>query len=168
MANDPFGTGETADQWDSARRPRPPARTSSSARRAQRRRAHRRRPRLQCNYLASDFQALARDSARVPAAVEYVGGSVTSPGLVKGEAEVRAAEPWNVQYDGAAHGYGLMALDAGAAVTEYRRSDLTSALGPTVAFERFTQPSGRQPRDAGDARAARQALSRPRGLKPRP
>jgi phosphodiesterase/alkaline phosphatase D-like protein len=143
MANDPFGTGDTADQWDSA--PADRARLLEELERSGLRNvlvltgdAHV----FMCNYLASDFQALGRDPARVPAAVEYVGGSVTSPGLVKAEAEVQAAEPWNVQYEGAAHGYAVMALDGAGAVTEYRRSDLSSPLGPTIAFERFTQPSG--------------------------
>jgi hypothetical protein len=35
-----------------------------------------------------------------------------------------------------------MTLDAAQAVTEYRRSDVTSPTGATTAFERFTQPSG--------------------------
>jgi hypothetical protein len=36
----------------------------------------------------------------------------------------------------------VVALDGAQAVTEYRRTDITSPTGATTAFERFTQPSG--------------------------
>jgi hypothetical protein len=105
-----------------------------------------------CNYLASDFQAFRGDPNHTPAAVEYVGGSVTSPGQIRTEAEVQAAEPWNRQYNGRDHGYAVMSLDAQNLVTEYRRSDLSSEQGATVAFERFTQA-------AGGNRVARETLA---------
>ena len=94
-----------------------------------------------CNVLASDFAALGDGRAR-PCAVEYVGGSVTSRGIEKPEAQVRARSPWNRQYNGGAHGYALLQLDAQQLVTEYRQSDLSSAAGGTWVLERFTQPAG--------------------------
>jgi alkaline phosphatase D len=143
ISSDPFGTGETADQWDGA--PEDRARLLGEIERAGLRNvvfltgdAHV----FMCNHLAADFQTFRTDPNRVPAAVEYVGGSVTSPGLEKSEAEVQAAEPWNVQYNGRDHGYALMTVDAGQIVTEYRRSDLGSPAGATTAFERFLQPNG--------------------------
>jgi alkaline phosphatase D len=143
VSSDPFGTGERADQWDGA--PDDRVRLLSAIEQAGVRNvvfitgdAHV----FMCNLLASDFQALASQPDRVPAGVEYVGGSVTSPGLLKTEAEIQAAEPWNRQYDGRDHGYAVMSIDPAQLVTEYRRSDLTTPQGGTVPFERFTQPSG--------------------------
>ena len=92
-----------------------------------------------CNLLASDFPALGTGTMR-PSAVEYVGGSVTSPGFDAPEATVQAASPWNRQYNGREHGYALMALDGAQLVTEYRRSDVTTPAGVTLPLERFTQP----------------------------
>ena len=94
------------------------------------------------NLLGSDFRALGDGSTRKPAATEYVTGSVTSAGLDLDEASVRAEAPWNKQYNGRDHGYGLFAFDAQQLVTEFRRSDIYSPQGPTAAFERFTQPAG--------------------------
>ena len=95
-----------------------------------------------CNLLASDFEALGDGSASTPAAVEYVGGSVTSPGTDRPEADVQAKSPWNRQYNGRDHGYALLSIDGEKLVTEYRRSDLGSQHGATEPFERFTQPAG--------------------------
>jgi alkaline phosphatase D len=154
VASDPFGTGERADQWDGALEDR--VRLLSAIEQAGIRNvvfltgdAHV----FMCNYLATDFQAFAKaPDTQLPAGVEYVGGSVTSPGLVKSEAEIQAAEPWNREYNGRDHGYAVMQVEAGQLVTEYRRSDLTVPSGATQAFERFTQPSGAN-------RVAREVLS---------
>ncbi len=94
-----------------------------------------------CNLLASNFTALG-DGTAAPSAVEYVGGSVTSPGYAASEAEVQAQSPWNRQYNGRDHGYALVALDGTQLVTEYRRSDISTPAGVTEPFERFTQPAG--------------------------
>ena len=85
---------------------------------------------------------VASDPASVPSAIEYVCGSVTSPGADRPEAEVRARNPWTRQYNARDHGYGLAALDDGRLVVEYRRSDIARPDGLTVPFERFTQPAG--------------------------
>jgi alkaline phosphatase D len=94
-----------------------------------------------CNVLASDFAALGDGRAR-PSAVEYVGGSVTSPGREQPESSVQAVSPWNRQYNGSAHGYALLQLDRGQVVTEYRQSDLSAPTGGTRVLERFVQPAG--------------------------
>jgi alkaline phosphatase D len=94
------------------------------------------------NLLASDFASLGDGSARKPAAVEYVGGSVTSPGRERPEAEVQADAPWNRQYNGTLHGYAALDLAPDRLVAEYRSSDLTVPFGGTAAFERFVQPAG--------------------------
>ena len=95
-----------------------------------------------CNLLASDFGRLG-DGTQVPAAaVEYVGGSVTTEGFDRPEAEVQAGAPWTRQYNGRDHGYALMALDDTKLVTEYRRSDISQPAGATQTFERFTQNAG--------------------------
>ena len=94
-----------------------------------------------CNSLASDFDALG-DGAVRPSAVEYIGGSVTSPGLVKPESEIRATTPWNRQYNGSFHGYSLLQADLANLVMEYRYSDITVPTGGTSLLERFTQPAG--------------------------
>ncbi len=85
---------------------------------------------------------VASDPAAAPSAIEYVCGSVTSPGADRPEPEVRARNPWTRQYNGRDHGYGLAALDDAQLVVEYRRSDITRPDGLTVPFERFTQPAG--------------------------
>ncbi|MGI8622940.1 MAG: alkaline phosphatase D family protein [Solirubrobacteraceae bacterium] len=143
VANDPFGTGESRDQWDGY--PADRVRLLGEIERAGIRDvvfltgdAHV----FLCSLLASDFPALARDPTRVPAGVEYVGGSVTSPGLDNPELEARTDAPWIQQYNGRDHGYALLAADGSNLVTEYRRSDLTSPAGSTTAFERFVQPAG--------------------------
>jgi alkaline phosphatase D len=94
-----------------------------------------------CNALASDFEALGEGTAR-PSAVEYIGGSVTSPGLVRPEAEIRAEAPWNRQYNGSFRGYSVFTVDPANLVMEYRYSDVTVPTGGTLLLERFTQPSG--------------------------
>jgi alkaline phosphatase D len=95
-----------------------------------------------CSLLGTDFEAVASDPSRVPAGVEYIGGAVTSPGTIRSESEARANSPWIQEYNGRDKGYAIFAADANDLVTEYRRSDLTSPTGVTVAFERFTQPAG--------------------------
>jgi phosphodiesterase/alkaline phosphatase D-like protein len=94
------------------------------------------------NLLAADFETFQSDPGRRPAAVEYVCGSVTSPGTDRGEADVQERNPWNRQYNGREHGYAHVSADQSRLVTEYRRSDLLSPTGATVPFERFVQPAG--------------------------
>jgi alkaline phosphatase D len=94
-----------------------------------------------CSAVASDFEALGEGRVR-SAAVEYVGGSVTSPGLVVPEAEVRAAAPWTRQYNGSFHGYAMFTADPANLVMEYRYSDIAIPTGGTLPLERFTQAAG--------------------------
>jgi alkaline phosphatase D len=94
------------------------------------------------NLLASDFETFRNDPSRRPAAVEYVGGSVTTPGGDRVESEVQAKNPWNRQYNGASHGYALLGASGAQLVTEYRRSDVLDPNGATAPFERFVQPDG--------------------------
>ena len=94
-----------------------------------------------CNSVASNFEALGDGTAR-PSAVEYVGGSVTSPGLVKPENDVRVESPWVRQYNGSFHGYAIFTADPANLVMEYRYSDISNPAGGTSLLERFTQPSG--------------------------
>jgi len=85
---------------------------------------------------------VASNPAATPSAIEYVAGSVTSPGADRPEADVQSRNPWTRQYNGRDHGYALAAFEDGRLVTEFRRSDITRADGLTVPFERFTQPAG--------------------------
>jgi alkaline phosphatase D len=140
---DPFGTGEAVDQWDGF--PADRAKLLGAIEAAGLRDvvfltgdAHV----FLCSLLGTDFAKAASDPATVPAAVEYVGGSVTSPGAVRPESEARTDAPWIQQYNGADHGYALLGAGDEALVTEFRRSDLTSPDGATQWFERFTQPAG--------------------------
>jgi alkaline phosphatase D len=94
------------------------------------------------NVLASDFETFRSDPSRRPAAVEYLGGSVTTPGSDRVESEVQAKNPWNRQYNGANHGYALLSAAGAQLVTEYRRSDILDPNGPTAPFERFVQADG--------------------------
>jgi phosphodiesterase/alkaline phosphatase D-like protein len=94
------------------------------------------------NLLASDFAALGDGSSRKPAAVEYVAGSITSPGVPLAEPALQAQAPWNKQYDGVQHGYATLDLDPHRMATEYLTSAYLVPGGPTATFERFTQPAG--------------------------
>lgn len=112
------------------------------------------------NLLASDFAALGSGSSRKPAATEYVGGSITTPGIDQPEQAVQARNPWNKQYDGRQHGYAHLDMDAARLVTDYRTTAYLVPDGPTASFERFTQPAGtnqiqRQRLPHGRARVAR-------------
>jgi alkaline phosphatase D len=93
------------------------------------------------NVLASDPEVFRSDPAHPPSAVEYVAGSITTPGGDRVESEVQARNPWNRLFNSLDHGYALVSAGADL-VTEYRRSDILNPQGGTVAFERFTQPAG--------------------------
>ena len=95
------------------------------------------------NLLSSDFQALADDPGRKPAGVEYVGGSITTPGYDVVESVIQEDAPWNRQYNGSRHGYAHLDLTGDRLVTEYRAADVQSAGASTGTFERFLQPTGR-------------------------
>jgi phosphodiesterase/alkaline phosphatase D-like protein len=94
------------------------------------------------NALASDPEVFRNNPAHPAAAVEYVAGSITSPGNNLPEPDVQSLNPWTRMYNGAVHGYALVRLDAAAMTTEYRSSDLSRPDGGTATFERFVQPAG--------------------------
>jgi phosphodiesterase/alkaline phosphatase D-like protein len=94
------------------------------------------------NFLASDAEVFRSDPSHRPSAVEYVGGSVTTPASGRAETDVQANNPWIRMYNATNHGYALVAADSGQLVTEYRRSEMASPIGATVTFERFTQAAG--------------------------
>jgi alkaline phosphatase D len=94
------------------------------------------------NLLAADFSTFGDGTGRRPDAVEYVGGSVTSPGADLAEWGVQEIAPWNRQYDGFRHGYAYLNVTPELLMTEYRATNRTVPNAPTVAFERFTQPVG--------------------------
>ena len=94
------------------------------------------------NSLASDENAFMTNPNHPAAAMEYVGGSVTSPGQSRIEAEVQAENPWNRQFNSSEHGYAHLGIDGGQLVTEYRASDISRPDGATRTFERFVQPAG--------------------------
>ena len=97
---------------------------------------------FEMNVLAADFETFRSDPSRKPAAVEYLGGSVTTPGTERVEGEVQADNPWNRQFNSGAHGYALAAASGAQLVTEYRRSDILDPNGATLPFERFVQADG--------------------------
>jgi alkaline phosphatase D len=106
------------------------------------------------NLLSSNPEGFRSNPSYPASAVEYVGGSVTSGGADRPESDVRAANPWTVQYNGRDHGYAHLSASAAELVTEFRRSDLSRPDGATVPFERFHQP-------AGQAVVNREALAPP-------
>jgi alkaline phosphatase D len=95
-----------------------------------------------CNLLASDFSTFGDGTARKPAGVEYLTGSVTSTGRDTPEAEIQAASPWNREYNGAVHGYGRIALGPDQAVVDYMTAGIDVPGAPATLLERFTQPVG--------------------------
>ncbi len=94
------------------------------------------------NSLASNPETFRQDPAAPAAAIEYVAGSITSPGFVIPEPEVVSRNPWTRMYNANVHGYALVRLDAAGMTTEYRASDLSRVDGGTAPFERFVQPAG--------------------------
>jgi phosphodiesterase/alkaline phosphatase D-like protein len=94
------------------------------------------------NALASNPEVFRTDPAHRPSAIEYVGGSITSPGINRVEADVQRDNPWNRQYNGVEHGYAHLRVDSERLVTEYRHSDISRPDGETSTLERFTQPAG--------------------------
>jgi len=95
-----------------------------------------------CNLLASDFSTFGDGTARKPAGVEYLTGSVTSTGRDTPEAEIQASSPWNREYNGAVHGYGRIALGPDQAVVDYMTANIDVPGAPAALLERFTQPVG--------------------------
>jgi hypothetical protein len=93
------------------------------------------------NLLASDPEVFRTDPTHRPAATEYVGGSITTPGTDRVESDVQSRNPWNRQFNGANHGYAHVVAGTDL-VTEFRASDIFNPTGGTVPFERFVQPSG--------------------------
>lgn len=93
------------------------------------------------NVLGPDASAFSDPAVRA-AAVEYVGGSVTSPATYRDPAEVLAHNPWTKQFDSVSHGYAHITADGAEMVTEYRHSDVSRRDGATVPFERFVQAAG--------------------------
>jgi phosphodiesterase/alkaline phosphatase D-like protein len=143
ITRDPFGTGESPDQWDGF--PEDRQRLLGTIEQAGVRDvifitgdAHV----FLCSLLGTDFPAVAVNPTRVPAGVEYVGGSVTSPGQIRPEAEARADAPWIQEYNGRDKGYAFFAADGTQLITEYRSSDLSSSVGATRTIERFVQTAG--------------------------
>ncbi|HEV3001095.1 MAG TPA: alkaline phosphatase D family protein [Solirubrobacteraceae bacterium] len=94
------------------------------------------------NLLASDFEALAAAPSRKPAAVEYVGGSVSSPGPNLPETEVRDRAPWVQQYDGGRNGYAQFDVAPDRLDMVYLSVPVFSADPAATIFERFVQPAG--------------------------
>jgi alkaline phosphatase D len=92
--------------------------------------------------LASNFEALAADSRRKPAAVEFVGGSVTSPGPDFPEAEIRDRAPWVQQYRGGAHGYSQVDLRPDRMDMVYLDVPVGDSAPNATIFERFVQAPG--------------------------
>jgi alkaline phosphatase D len=95
-----------------------------------------------CSLLSSDFSTFGDGTARKPAGVEYVTGSITSLGKEVAEARIQQLNPWNREYNGRDHGYGRLAIGPDQLVTDYMVSDVTTNGGPTALLERFTQPVG--------------------------
>jgi alkaline phosphatase D len=95
-----------------------------------------------CSLLASDFSTFGDGTARKPAGVEYVTGSITSVGKDLPEPTIQQGSPWNREYNGRDHGYGRLAIGPDQLVMDYMASDVTTPGGPTGLLERFTQPAG--------------------------
>jgi alkaline phosphatase D len=95
-----------------------------------------------CSLLSSDFSTFGDGTARKPAGVEYVCGSVTSQGKDTPEATIQAASPWNREYNGRDHGYARLAIGPDQLVTDYMVADTSNPGSPTGLLERFTQPVG--------------------------
>jgi alkaline phosphatase D len=94
------------------------------------------------NLLARDFEALAEDPDRKPAAVEYVGGSLTSPGPDFPEEEIRDRSPWVQQWRGGIHGYAQFDVRPDRLDMVYLDVPVFSAEPQAAIFERFVQPTG--------------------------
>ncbi|MDX6655600.1 MAG: alkaline phosphatase [Solirubrobacteraceae bacterium] len=95
-----------------------------------------------CSLLTSDYSTFGDGTARKPAGVEYVTGSVTSGGKLTDEAVIQKASPWNREYNAADHGYARLGIGPDQLVTDYMASDITVPNAGTARIERFTQAAG--------------------------
>jgi alkaline phosphatase D len=95
-----------------------------------------------CNLLSSDFNTFGDGTARKPAGVEYVTGSVTSIGKDVPESTIQTLSPWNREYNGRDHGYGRVAIGPDQLVMDYIAGDTQTPGAGSVLIERFTQPAG--------------------------
>jgi len=78
-----------------------------------------------------------------PVSTEYVGGSVTSPGIPTPPANIRARDPWNEVYDGTNRGYGIMDFGADRLLTDFRGAPgFPRPDTPLTTLYSFTQDSG--------------------------
>jgi phosphodiesterase/alkaline phosphatase D-like protein len=76
-----------------------------------------------------------------PVSTEYVGGSVTSPGIPDAPRSPRA--PWNELYDAETRGYGVMRFTEGRLDTDFRGAPaFPSRETPVNTLYSFTQESG--------------------------
>ena len=91
-------------------------------------------------------QVLANASSGAQIATEYVGGSITSPGVADAsgglEATIKANNPWIKQFNGSQHGYTTLDLSAQRAAIEYRVSDITKAEAPSQVLSHYEQAVG--------------------------
>ena len=93
-------------------------------------------------------QVLAGNNGRSGAQIasEFVGGSISSPGLTGENAlidtAIMATNPWIKQFNGAVHGYTLLDLSAGEARIRYRTSDITKRDSPSTTMYEYVQEVG--------------------------
>jgi alkaline phosphatase D len=92
------------------------------------------------SHLAADFENY--DANRKPAGVEFVGGSVTSPGPDFPEQEIRDRAPWVEMYRGGAHGYAQADLRPDRMDTVFLEVPVTDSAPNASIFQRFTQFPG--------------------------
>jgi alkaline phosphatase D len=94
------------------------------------------------NLLSSDFATFSDPNSRMPAATEFVGGSITSAGRDQAEADVQRESPWNVQYNALDHGYARLDVAGDRLIVDYLASDIGLPDAFAEHFERFVQPAG--------------------------
>jgi phosphodiesterase/alkaline phosphatase D-like protein len=93
-------------------------------------------------YMANDLMVGGRSVA-----TEYIGGSVTSPGVpaeISGvaTAAIRALNPHIRYFEGAEHGWAIARVSPDALKIEYRVSDITAKDAPSRTLATFTQARG--------------------------
>jgi alkaline phosphatase D len=87
------------------------------------------------SFIAGDVRV--DDEDRKPAATEFVGGSITTPGLAEGGAlefsqQLRAANGWGAHADFEHHGYGLVETSRAALRCTFRRVATVKARSPSA------------------------------------
>jgi phosphodiesterase/alkaline phosphatase D-like protein len=113
-------------------------------------------------YMANDLMLDGRSVA-----TEYIGGSITSPGLpdlvsALGTPAIQALNPHIKYFNGIDHGWAIARASGSELRVEFRSSDIKVQNAPSRTLASFTQPVGRNSVGQSSGAAAGRSTAAPR------